>query len=107
MCSCSGFASTSAITFSVAVSNLLKETAFHVGLMGTNPNSTPFRKGISLCCFGRMHKDIFDKGRHHTCREPRSVQKIFSLLCRCAHGSRHNALSGFFRLGSRLSVITS
>lgn len=27
MCICSGFASTSAITFSVAVSNLLKETA--------------------------------------------------------------------------------
>lgn len=46
-----------------------------------------------------IYKDILNERRHHTCRKPRSIQKVFCLLCRCAHSSRHNALGGFFHFG--------
>ena len=42
-----------------------------------------------------MHKDIFNKSRHHTCSEPRTVQEILCLLCRCTHSSWHSTPSGF------------
>lgn len=41
-----------------------------------------------------IYKDIFNERRHHTCRKPSAIQKVFCLLCRCAHSSRHNALRG-------------
>lgn len=52
-----------------------------------------------------MHKDIFNKGRYHTCREPRTVQEILCLLCRCTHSSRHSTPSGFHSFSSSIFLL--